>query len=107
MQYIDILNNFWNDIIHRDGYKLHYGYVYLALVDLVNKNRWKVTPATKEQMTAKTRCSNSMYYESLLWLEGENLIEYKAGNNRIKLPTLKLCANSFHGSIVVVCILTL
>lgn len=81
MNYIKIMNWFWQEVPYRPGYKSEYGIVFLAVVDLCNRNDWRETSAEYDRMINRVRVSKRLYYEAIKWLSEEGMIGYQRGYN--------------------------
>ncbi|WP_138992728.1 hypothetical protein [Larkinella sp. C7] len=81
INYIRLMNWFWEVVPYLPGYKSEYGSVFLAVVDSCNRNGWRETAVEFDRLINKVRCSKRMYYEALRWLTGQDLITYKPGRN--------------------------
>lgn len=99
MNYIYLLNNFWQNVIHLDGYKPNYMIVYFSISDSCNRNNWNETAISIEISLAKTMVSRKTFYEAIKWLSLNNLIQYKAGRNvysmaKFKVIEVKKCTST-------------
>lgn len=90
MNYIYIVNNIWQNVIHLDGYKHTYLVVYLSIVDSCNRFNWNNTPISIDVNLAKTKVSKKTFYEAISWLVKQNLIEYTSGKNAYQIAYYKI-----------------
>ena len=90
MNYIDLINNFWNDVRFLDGYKNQYWITYSALIDSCNRNYWKPTKIHMETILDKTGIGKRMMYESIEWLSFNKLIVYTSGKNGFSMASYEI-----------------
>lgn len=90
MNYIYLLNNLWQNVIHKEGYKHTYLVVYLSLVDSCNRFNWNDTPISIDVNLAKTKVSKKIFYEAIGWLVKNNLIQYRSGKNAYTIAHYKI-----------------
>lgn len=85
VNYYRLLEWFWEEVPYMPGYKSHYGCMFLAIVDCINRNsqkeKWRETAVDFVQLINKISCSKPMYYQALDWLKSQQLITYTPGRN--------------------------
>lgn len=81
MNYVKEVNAFWDDAPYMDGFKSDYGFLYLALVDAVNRNFWRETEIEYDRLMNKTRLSKRMYLDARSWLLANGFIHFTPGKN--------------------------
>lgn len=81
MNYIKLINWFWEEVPCMDGYKPHYGILFMALVDSINANDWKTTEIEYDRLANKTKLDKRMYLEARKWLCEAGFIEVIPGKN--------------------------
>lgn len=92
INYINLCNNWWQNVINKDGYKNLYAVVYFSIADSCNRNNWNNTPISIDLNLAKTRVSKKVFYESIIWLKTNNLIKYEPGKNEYSMAKYKIVA---------------
>jgi len=81
MNYIKLINWFWEEVPCMEGYKTHYGLLFFALVDSINSNSWRSTEIEYDRLANKTKLDKRMYLEARKWLSENGIIEYIPGKN--------------------------
>ncbi|WP_375443492.1 hypothetical protein [uncultured Fibrella sp.] len=81
MNYIQLINWFWEDVPYRQGYKSEYGILFMAIVDSINRNGWKSTRIEYDRIINKTQIGKKSYLDGRKWLRDEKLIDFVPGKN--------------------------
>lgn len=81
VNYIHLINWFWEDVPYRPGYKSEYGTLFLALVDSINRNGWRAETAVDfERILNKSGLEKRMYLRGRIWLAEQELITFTEGS---------------------------
>lgn len=91
MNYIKIINWFWNEVPYIDGFKHSYGFLFFAIVDSINRNNW--APWTKisyDNVINKSGLAKRSYLESRQWLMDQKIIEMVPGKNAYQMVSFRL-----------------
>jgi hypothetical protein len=81
MNYIKLINWFWDEAIYYDDYKAEYGILFLAVIDSINNNQWNEVEINYDRIINKTKLSKRAYLEARNWLQENKLIDFIAGKN--------------------------
>jgi hypothetical protein len=81
MNYIDLINNFWDEAPNIKGYKPQYSCLYFGIIDSINRNFWKETSIEYDRIISKTGMDKRMYLEAREWLSTNGFIEFTSGKN--------------------------
>lgn len=81
MNYIDLINNYWDLAPEIDGYKPQYSCLYFGIIDSINRNFWKETSIEYDRIISKTGMDKRMYLEAREWLKNNGFIDFIAGKN--------------------------
>ena len=81
MNYIELINEFWDKAPETKGYKPQYSCLYFGIIDSVNRNYWKETSIEYDRIISKTGMDKRMYLEAREWLSKNGFIEFTAGKN--------------------------
>lgn len=79
INYITIINTFWNEAIYLDGYKANYGILFFALLDSINKNNWNDTEIHFESVLSKSKISRVTCLDARKWLKNNGFITIVEG----------------------------
>jgi hypothetical protein len=81
MNYIQLINNFWDEVPHTQGYKSQYGILYFAIVNCVNRNSWRPTRIDYDRLMNSAGISKPLFLEGRKWLSESKLIKFQEGKN--------------------------
>lgn len=81
MNYIKLINWFWDEAIYYENYKAEYGILFLAIIDSINNNQWNEVEINYDRIINKTKLSKRAYLEARNWLQENKLIDFVAGKN--------------------------
>lgn len=90
MNYIRIINWFWEEIPYIPGFKAAHVALFFAILDSINKNKWQETRIGYEYLVCKCKLAKRSYLESRQWLIENELIEMKAGKNAYQMASFSL-----------------
>jgi hypothetical protein len=79
MNYIELVNAFWEDGPYKEGYKASYGILYLSILDFINKNRWRETEVDYDRMMSKTQIRKDYFLSGRVWLQENGYISFTNG----------------------------
>ena len=88
--YIKLINWFWDNVPHMEGYKSVDAVLFLAIVDSINRNTWQPTSISFESLITKCRIGKRVYLEAREWLLKNKLIEITAGKNAFQMARFNL-----------------
>lgn len=89
--YIKIINWFWREIPHTEGYRPLYGLLFLAIVDGINRNDWRPnTPMDYERIVNKCKFTKEVYLSGRMWLMNNGFIEFTPGKNNMQIACFSL-----------------
>src|SRR5690242_11141215 len=92
MNYIKIVNWFWEEIPFFEGFKTSYGFLFFAILDSINKNKWQAKEIAYELIITKSGLAKRSYLESRDWLVKNNLIKVIPGKNLYQMARFELGA---------------
>lgn len=93
INYISLINWFWENVPFLDGYKPDYGILFLAITDSINHSRWSAnTPIPYDRLTSKSQLGKKTYLEGRKWLQEKGLISFVSGKNEYAVATFSLGA---------------
>ena len=78
MNYIKLVNWFWENVIYLDGYKSDYGILFFTIVDSINRNEWKPTEIEYDRIINKSKIGKRMYLDARSWLSNNNVISFNS-----------------------------
>jgi hypothetical protein len=90
MNYIKIMNWFWQEVPYYDGCNAGHISLFLALFDSINRNRWQPIGIEYEILVYKCKLSKKTYLAARTWLREHNLIDVIEGKNGIKKAIFSL-----------------
>ena len=91
INYISLINWFWENIPFLDGYKPDYGILFLAITDSINHSRWSENvPIPYDRITSKSCLSKRAYLDGRKWLKENKLIDFACGKNEYAMATFSL-----------------
>lgn len=79
MNYIAIVNNFWNLAPSREGYKADHAALFFAIVDSINRNEWNETEIEYDRLFYKVKMWKRTYLQCRKWLVENGFIALKEG----------------------------
>lgn len=91
MNYLKLINWFWKEVPHYEGYRPLYGILFLAIVDGVNKNDWRPnTTIEYDRIINKCKFTKEVYLNGRRWLMSKQLIEFTPGKNNMLIARFSL-----------------
>jgi len=90
MNYIKIVNWFWEEVPYFEGYKAAHVSLFFAVLDSINRNKWQQTRIGYEYLVAKCKLAKRSYLESRDWLIKNRLIEIIPGQNAYYMASFNL-----------------
>lgn len=90
MNYIKIINWFWDEVPHFENFKPYHVSLFFALLDSINRNKWQPTRIAYEYLITKCGLAKRSYLESRDWLVKNELIEVVPGKNSYQMASFSL-----------------
>lgn len=91
MNYIKIINWFWEEVPYMNGYKANHAALFFAILDAINKNNWaENTPVGYDRLISKVKVCKQVYLDSRNWLVTKGIIEVIPGQNAYHMATFNL-----------------
>jgi hypothetical protein len=81
INYIKLINAVWEHMPFVDGYKGQHAVLFLALVDSINRNKWKPVSLPLDYILNKIGFCRKVYTDSRNWLVLNKIIEVAPGKN--------------------------
>lgn len=82
INYIKIINWFWDEVPYMENYKAAHAAVFFAIIDGINRNNWQDnTPIAYDRLISKIKVSKLVYLDSRNWLALNGLIDMIPGQN--------------------------
>lgn len=93
MNYIKLINWFWDEVPHTNGYRPLYGLLFLGIVDGINRNGWRQnTVMDYERIINKCKFTKEVYLAGRKWLMENQFIEFVPGKNNMQMACFSLGA---------------
>ncbi|MDO6389039.1 hypothetical protein Q4E40_02785 [Pontibacter sp. BT731] len=83
MNYIKLINSFWELARDRTDFTAHVQSLYFALLYYANKSGWKTFGTYREDLLDRSKLSKKSYYTAREILKEAGLVTYKEGANGI------------------------
>ncbi|PMD94870.1 hypothetical protein BWI97_15855 [Siphonobacter sp. BAB-5405] len=77
--YIEIINSFWDEAPYLEGYKGDHASLFFAVLDSVNRNKWREVEIEYDRLISKVRLGKKNYLECRRWLVENRFITLKEG----------------------------
>lgn len=90
VNYIRLVNWFWEHVPYMDGFKSHYGFLFFSIVDSVNKNNWQPVSIAYEIILYKSGLEKRMYLAGRQWLCDAGLIQFTPGKNPVRMAVFDI-----------------
>lgn len=91
MNYIKIINWFWEEAPYIKGFKVQYGFLFLAILDSINRNHWAPwTRIAYDNIINKCPFGKRLYLEGRQWLIAQYFIEMVPGKNAYQMVSFGL-----------------
>lgn len=74
MNYIKLINTFWDKAPDLDGYKSDYGILYFSILDAVNRRNWKDVEIEYDRIIYQSKLGKRMYLDGRRWLKENGFI---------------------------------
>jgi hypothetical protein len=81
INYIKLINAVWQHMPFVEGYKGQHAVLFLALVDSINRNKWKGVSLPLDYILNKIGFCRKVYTDSRNWLVLNKIIEVAPGKN--------------------------
>ncbi len=79
LNYIKIINTYWDIAPFTDGFKSDYTSLFFALLDSINRNDWQDSEIEYDRITSKAGIGKRMYLEARKWLKESGFITLTEG----------------------------
>jgi len=91
LNYIKIINWFWDEVPYLKGYKGSYAALFFAIIDGINRNNWAAdTPIAYDRLISKLIFSKQLYLDSREWLFQNDLIQFTPGRNGYQMAVFNI-----------------
>ena len=90
INYIRLTNWYFENIPSLPGFKATYGYLFLTIINSINRNRWNKTDLPFEFIINKCKISKQLYLDARQWLINNDLLEIEFGKNGYQMASFDL-----------------
>ena len=91
MNYIKIINWFWDEVPYLKGYKCNHAALFFAILDGINRNNWATdTPIAYDRLISKVKFSKKIYLDSRDWLFQNELMQFTPGRNGYQMAVFNV-----------------